>query len=94
MLTSSAAASGGSGPITYQWQGNTGSSPSWVDIANATGLTFQPSTLTSPTTYNFRRKTISGTATAYSNIVTITASYPTMSGGAIYLDGPSTITVI
>lgn len=72
-ITSSVPASGGSGPITYQWQSKSDDS-SWVDIIGATSATYQPPVLTATTLY--RRKATSGTKTVYSNTAMILMKAP------------------
>jgi hypothetical protein len=81
-FTSSVAASGGSGAITYQWQYSTTSSTAgigtWYDIAGATSATYNHGTLSS-TTY-FTRKAIDAVCgNGYSNVLKITvtgSTYP------------------
>jgi hypothetical protein len=70
------AAFGGAAPssITYQWQDSVANG-NWNNIANATGLVYQPVTLN--TTTWFRRMVKDNTnATAYSDEVKVTVSTP------------------
>ncbi|MVN75014.1 T9SS type B sorting domain-containing protein [Hymenobacter sp. HMF4947] len=79
-LTSSAAATGGTGAFTYQWE----SSPdniTWTAIPGANNPTFAPGALAA-TTY-FRRQVSSGPCTnAPSNTVTLTVT-PALTAGTI-----------
>ncbi|MFH0865716.1 MAG: GEVED domain-containing protein, partial [Bacteroidota bacterium] len=77
-------ASGGTGPITYQWQSTTvsGCASGWSDISGATSATYNiPSGITQTTC--FRREATDGITTLYSNTVTITVNpIPTANAGA------------
>ncbi len=70
-ITSVELASGGSGPITYQWQKSTDLS-TWTNITNATTSNYSPGALTATT--HFRREAKQGSTTVYSNTVTIICS--------------------
>jgi len=62
---------GGSGSFSYQWE----SSPNgitWTPITGETGVDHQPAALNATTHY--RRKTTSGSCTAYSSVVIITVN--------------------
>jgi len=79
-LSSGTPASGGTGPISYQWQSSLNNTD-WTDISGATGDTFGPGTPTA-TTY-FRRRVTSGVCgPAFSNVVTITVT-PALAAGGI-----------
>lgn len=70
-LTSSVAASGGTGTTTYQWQ----SSPdgiTWTNISGATGATYSPGSLTATTYY--RRIATNTCGSANSNTIIITVN--------------------
>lgn len=56
-ITSSVAASGGSGTLSYQWESSLDNS-TWTDISGATSVTYDPSTITQ-TTYHKRESKIS-----------------------------------
>ncbi|MFD1873304.1 gliding motility-associated C-terminal domain-containing protein [Hymenobacter bucti] len=83
-LTSSAAATGGTSAIAYQWEFSLDNS-AWAAINGATGLTYAPGAL-SVTTY-FRRRASSSTTCApvFSNVVTITVA-PVLTAGGIAAD--------
>ena len=82
-LTSTAAATGGSGTFTYQWEASPDNT-TWTAIGGATGETYAPGAL-GATTY-FRRQVHSGPcATAPTNTVTITV-VPTLVAGTIAAD--------
>ena len=69
-LTSTTAASGGSGTYAYQWEASP-NNVTWTPIAGATGATYAPPALTATTYY--RRTVAAGVcAPAISNVVTIT----------------------
>ncbi len=79
-FTSSAAASGGTGTYSYQWQQSADNS-TWTNISGQTAATYTVPGLTTSTYY--RRMVTSGSYTAYSNTVLITVIPPTLSGGTI-----------
>ncbi len=82
-LTSSAAATGGTGTFAYQWDAST-DNVTWTAIPGATNATLAPGALTA-TTY-FRRRVSSGPcAGAVSNTVTITV-VPAVAAGSIAAD--------
>ncbi|MGI4875636.1 MAG: gliding motility-associated C-terminal domain-containing protein [Janthinobacterium lividum] len=82
-LTETAAASGGTGTYTYQWEAST-DNITWTPITGATLATYAPGVL--PVTTYFRRQAQSGTcATAYSNVVTLTVQ-PAVVPGTIGAD--------
>jgi gliding motility-associated-like protein len=83
-FTSTAAATGGSGTITYQWELSLDNN-AWGIISNATGPTYASGAL-SVTTY-FRRRANSGSACApvYSNVVVVTIA-PILTAGGIAAD--------
>lgn len=58
-ITSGAPATGGTGAITYQWQLSTDLGITWTNISGATGLSYDPSSITQTTWY--RRLARSGT---------------------------------
>ncbi len=78
-FTSSAAASGGTGSYSYQWQQSADNS-TWTTISGQTAANYTVPGLTTTTYY--RRMVTSGSYTAYSNTVTITVT-ATLSGGTI-----------
>ncbi|HEX8429557.1 gliding motility-associated C-terminal domain-containing protein [Hymenobacter sp.] len=82
-LTSTAAATGGTGTFTYQWESSTDNT-TWTPVAGATSDTFAPGLLTA-TTY-FRRQVSSGACTTTpSNTVTVTV-VPALVAGNIAAD--------
>ncbi|MGI4867418.1 MAG: gliding motility-associated C-terminal domain-containing protein [Janthinobacterium lividum] len=82
-LTSSAAATGGTGTFAYQWESSLDNT-TWTAVAGATGATYSPGALT-VTTY-FRRQVSSGTCTTGpSNTVTLTV-VPALVAGSIAAD--------
>ncbi|WP_190242617.1 T9SS type B sorting domain-containing protein [Hymenobacter lapidiphilus] len=84
LLTSATPATGGTGPITYQWE-SSADNATWTAVGGATNPTYQPGALTA-TTF-FRRRASSGTACtpAVSNVVTITVA-PALVAGTIGAD--------
>jgi hypothetical protein len=73
-LSSSVAASGGTGAITYQWQRKAGAG-SYANVSGATSATLTDSGLTASTLYTYKRiATDALAATAASNEVAITTS--------------------
>jgi gliding motility-associated-like protein len=70
-LTSTTAATGGSGTYTYQWQSST-DNVNFTDISGATSAGYAPGDLTATTYY--RRRVSDAVTTALSNTVTITVS--------------------
>ena len=76
-FTSSAAASGGTGSYSYQWQQSADNS-TWTTISGQTAATYTVPALTATTYY--RRMVTSGSYTAYSNTVVITV---TSSSGSV-----------
>ncbi|WP_317044131.1 T9SS type B sorting domain-containing protein [Hymenobacter gelipurpurascens] len=82
-LTSTAAASGGTGSFAYQWESSPDNN-SWTAISGATSADFTPGPLTA-TTY-FRRRVSSGPCgPVYSPVVTLTV-LPTLNVGSIAAD--------
>jgi hypothetical protein len=77
-LSSSSAASGGTGTTTYQWQSSTDNS-TFTDISGATSTTYAPGALTQTTYY---RRVATNICSVNSNTVTITV-YATLTAGAI-----------
>jgi len=78
-LTSTAAATGGTGTATYQWEASL-DNVTWTAIAGATDAAFAPNALTA-TTY-FRRQARSGPCATPSNVVTLRV-VPTLTAGSI-----------
>ncbi len=79
-LTSTAAASGGPGPLAYQWE-SSADNATWTAIAGATGADYAPGPLTA-TTY-FRRRVTSGLCgPEYSPSVVLTV-LPALTAGSI-----------
>lgn len=60
---------GGSGTFTYQWESST-DNINWASIPNTNTQNYQPPVLNTTTYY--KRKTTSGSCSAYSSIITIT----------------------
>ncbi|RZK62617.1 MAG: PKD domain-containing protein, partial [Hymenobacter sp.] len=82
-LTSSGAATGGTGTYAYQWESST-DNINWTTIAGANSADYAPGALTA-TTY-FRRQVRSGDCTASpSNVVTINV-VPALTAGSIAAD--------
>jgi gliding motility-associated-like protein len=82
-LTSTAAASGGTGTFTYQWE-SSADNVTWVEVPGATGETFTPGALAA-TTYYRRRATSGACDPAYSPAVTLTV-LPVVNAGSIAAD--------
>lgn len=78
-ITDGAAASGGTGELTYQWQTYNDESTSWEDIPNATNSTYTPLKLRQSTWF-WRKVTDSVGNISYSNTSAVTV---TLSGGTI-----------
>jgi len=83
-LTSEAAATGGAGTVTYQWEASA-DNVTWVAIAGATGPTYAPGALTVTTYYRRRATAGSACAPALSNVVVITVA-PALVAGTIGSD--------
>jgi hypothetical protein len=69
-VTSTAAASGGTGSVTYQWQRQPGCSGAFTNISGAAGLSYSPPTLSQTTCY--RRQATDGCGSTVSGVVTVT----------------------
>ncbi|MBC6611973.1 gliding motility-associated C-terminal domain-containing protein [Hymenobacter sp. BT507] len=82
-LTSTSAATGGTGTFTYQWESSTDNGTTWAPVAGATGETLTPGPATLTTLY--RRQAISGPCNAPSNTITITVT-PALVAGSIAAD--------
>ncbi|MFD1468854.1 gliding motility-associated C-terminal domain-containing protein [Hymenobacter caeli] len=83
-LTGSAPATGGTGPVAYQWEASADNT-AFAPVAGATGADYAPGPLTA-TTYFRRRASASGTcAPAVSNVVAITVA-PALTAGTIAAD--------
>jgi len=78
-FTSSAAATGGNGSYSYQWQSRIPPG-SWSNIPGATAATYDHSTLTATT--EFQRVVTSCGQTKYSNVITVTV-YPDLNAGTV-----------
>lgn len=87
LLTSTSAASGSQAPYTYQWQSST-DSITFNNISGATGLDYQPGSLTSTRYYRRATQTVSGCGPRYSNVVKITTNAILTSGS---IGSPQTI---
>ncbi len=79
-LTSTTAATGGTGAFTYQWEASPNNS-SWTPIAGATGASYAPGPLTA-TTYYRRQVTSGPCGPVYSPSIVLTA-LPALNGGSI-----------
>jgi gliding motility-associated-like protein len=80
-LTSTAAATGGTGTYAYQWQSSTNSSSTWTDIPGATSATYTPGALEQTTQYRRQVRNSNGTCNpVYSNVVTITVNPQLLAG--------------
>ena len=81
-FTNVASPSGGATPYTYQWQQSVGCTGTYSNISGATGITYNPPTLTSTTCYR-RVVTDACNDTGVSNAITITVvADPTISASA------------
>ena len=83
-LTSAAPATGGTGPLDYQWEAST-DNVTWTALAGASGLTYAPGPLSVTTYFRRRASSGSGCAPAFSNIVIITVA-PALTAGTIGTD--------
>ena len=83
-LTSGAPATGGTGPLDYQWEASTDNA-TWTPIGGATALTYVPGPLSVTTYFRRRANGGSGCNPAFSNVVTITVA-PTLTAGTIGTD--------
>jgi len=83
-LTSDTVATGGTGPITYQWE-SSADNATWTAIAGATGLTYAPGQLAATTYFRRRASAPGACAPAVSNVVTITVA-PALTAGTIGTD--------
>jgi gliding motility-associated-like protein len=68
--------------VTYQWQAQTNCTGAWTSISGATGLTYTPGTLTSPTCFRRMASDACGN-TAYSNTATVSFYSTTLAPGTI-----------
>jgi hypothetical protein len=91
------APAGGNTPYTYQWQSST-NNVNFSNITGATGVTYQPGTLTATTYYRQIQSSASGCGALPTNVVTITV-YPQFVVGSIsssqticYKTAPASIT--
>ncbi|MFD1872704.1 gliding motility-associated C-terminal domain-containing protein [Hymenobacter bucti] len=80
-LTSTAAASGGTGTISYQWQVSPDNG-TWTAIPGATSPTYAPGPVTTLLYYR-RVATDAGCGTLISNVVTVRSQTPLVSGVAL-----------
>lgn len=86
-LTSSVAASGGTGAISYQWESSTTSpSAGFSTILSATSASYSPPPIIT-TTYFRRGASTPSNSTIYSNVVTISVS----TIGDMLISGPSEV---
>ena len=83
-LTSGAPATGGNGPLDYQWEASA-DNVTWAAIGGANGLTYAPGALNATTYFRRRANAGSGCAPAFSNVVTITVA-PALTAGTIGAD--------
>jgi gliding motility-associated-like protein len=77
-FTSTAGASGGTGPYTYQWESSLDNS-TWTAIAGATSPGYAPGPLTAVTYYR-RQATAALCGAGYSNVVAVQLQTPLVSG--------------
>ncbi|MBW3130433.1 gliding motility-associated C-terminal domain-containing protein [Hymenobacter profundi] len=82
-LTSTGAATGGTGTFTYQWESSTDNGTTWAPVAGATSETLTPGPATITTLY--RRQASSGPCNAVSNPITINVT-PALVAGSIAAD--------
>ncbi|MBT9394225.1 gliding motility-associated C-terminal domain-containing protein [Hymenobacter sp. NST-14] len=82
-LTSRAPATGGAGPITYQWE-SSANSTTWTVLSGATSSTYAPGPLTA-TTYFRRQASAGGCGPVSSNVVRLTV-LPDLRPGTIRAD--------
>lgn len=75
LLTNAAAATGGDGSYSYQWQ-NRPFGGTWSNISGANNVTYDPPVLTESKEY--RRRAQSCSQTAYSNSVAVTLTDPSI----------------
>ena len=83
-LTGGAPATGGTGPLDYQWEAST-DNVTWSSIGGASGLTYAPGQLSATTYFRRRVNAGSGCAPAFSNVITITVA-PALTAGTIGTD--------
>jgi gliding motility-associated-like protein len=84
-LTSTTAATGGTGTYAYQWQ-SSADGTTWTDISGSTAVTYAPGALTATTYYRRQAKNSDNTCDpVYSNTVTITVN-PELNAGTIATD--------
>ncbi len=84
---SSVAASGGTGTYAYQWQQSADNS-TWTNISGATSETYTVPALTNTTYY---RRMVTSSYIAYTNVITITVTIPTLNAGSISISTTSVI---
>ena len=83
LLNTDVAPSGGMGVYTYQWESSS-NGMDWSAISGATGVSYQPGTLTSSTYYH-RKVTDNSCGSGFSTSILITVRSP-FASGAIGLD--------
>ena len=82
-LTSAGDASGGAGPVAYQWESSVDNT-SWTALPGATAPTYAPGPLTA-TTYFRRQATVGACGPVVSNVITLTV-LPDLLAGTIAAD--------
>ena len=75
---------GGTTPYTYQWQSSS-DGITFTDITGATGINYQPGTLTQTSWYRLKQTSTGNCGTEMTNPVTITV-YPAFQAGSISAD--------
>ncbi|TSA27959.1 MAG: hypothetical protein D4R67_05050, partial [Bacteroidetes bacterium] len=83
------APSGGNTPYSYQWQSST-DNITFTDISFATGIDYQPGTLTQTTYYRLNQSSASSCGTLVTNTVTITVNalpVPVVTGPSVVCPG-------
>ena len=90
-FTSTTAASGGTGSITYQWQQSTNSGTTFTDISTANSATYDVAAGITTTTLYRRKATDAASTIKYSDTVTIAVNaLPTITGTTNACIGAST----
>jgi len=71
MLTATAP-TGATGTITYQWESSTDNGSTWIPVAGANGLTYQPAALTQSVMYRLRQSASGGCGDVTTSNIAVT----------------------
>ena len=83
-LLNGTAPSGSTGTFTYQWESSTDGGTVWTAIPGASGLTWQPGSLTQTTAYRLVQTAEGTCGTGLTNTVTITVKQEVVTSGIFH----------